>query len=786
MPTNFILEYKDNNYNLYLEEFNKYIFIDANSNFIGLANTLYVIPSKYKKILANLKYILLDKITFNEDTFLLFKEGLYNSVKDITIIDEYCNKKLLKKPIVNIYLDIIKNKIICNIKFNYINKEYSFSSNEELELRDKSYENEVLISVIKDKFIIENDYLVINDINLIGDFLSNDLKELINKYKVYTSKRIEDIKILKKNNISSNFRLGTTGILEYNFNIDNIDIAELNNLLKDLRSKKKYYLLRNGNLINLYENKELNEFNNILETLGYETLKENNMLMPNYKVFYLNTINNNSLLSFDDNLNMFINNFKEYKYTNIEFSKKDNDNLREYQKLGVKWLYTIYKCNLGGILADEMGLGKTYQAICFIKEVIKENNNCKILIVTPTSLVYNWAIEFNKFAKDINFVCVYDNKKKRKEIINDFSKYNVFITSYGLIKNDNDEYEDKVFDLCLIDEAQSIKNYYTNLSIELKKIKAKVKIALTGTPIENNIMELWNIFDFIMPGYLGDKTNFYKKFNNLDSLSSLRSLIEPFILRRKKNEVSKDLPDKIEKIIYLELTDMQKALYLKLLDDTKSNIDNEIKLNGFNNSKIKILSLLMHLRQICIDPKIVYDNYKGNQIKLEKLLEIVNDLKKDNHKILIFSSFRTVIDNVSNLLNDNNITNYKITGDIKSKDRIELVNKFNSDDTTCFLITLKSGGTGLNLTSVDIVIHLDMWWNPQVENQATDRAHRIGQNKKVTVLKLVTKGTLEEKIITLQEQKKNLSDSLIEGIDNNTLFNLSEDDIRELLTYNID
>ena len=447
-----------------------------------------------------------------------------------------------------------------------------------------------------------------------------------------------------------------------------------------------------------------------------------------------------------------------------------------------------------GILADEMGLGKSIQTIMFIKLLLKEKKDAKIMIVCPTALVYNWKKEFNKFGPELKYVTVADNKVKRLEVINDFDKYNIFITSYGLIRNDNDEYEDKNFELCIIDEAQTIKNYQAGMTKEIKKLKARTKIALTGTPIENSVMELWSIFDFIMPGYLNSVKKFRELYGikdvdeaSLERLSKLNYQIKPFILRRKKIDVTKDLPDKIENTIYLDLPDYQKALYLKVLRESKEEMEELIAREGFKKARFKILQLLMKLRQICIDPSILYSNYKKESIKFEKLIEVVKDYVAEGHKILIFSSFKKVIDKVKTIFDKESITSYMIAGDVKSKTRMELVEKFNNDDTNCFLITLKSGGTGLNLTSADVVIHLDIWWNPQVENQATDRAHRIGQKNKVTVIKMVTKGTIEERIIELQNKKKILSDNLIEGKDNSeVLSSLSEKDIKKLLAQGED
>ena len=348
------------------------------------------------------------------------------------------------------------------------------------------------------------------------------------------------------------------------------------------------------------------------------------------------------------------------------------------------------------------------------------------------------------------------------------------------------------FELCVIDEAQMIKNYQAGMTREVKKIKAKCKIALTGTPVENNVTELWSIFDFIMPGYLNSILKFREKYNIKDVdeegikvLKNLNYQISPFILRRKKIDVASSLPEKIENNIYIDLPTKQKMLYVKVLNDTKKEMDEIIHTEGFAKSRMKILQLLMKLRQICIDPNVMYENYDGESVKMEELLRIVNEYVSNGHKILIFSSFKRVLDRVKEMFKNNSISSYMIDGSVKSSDRMNMVEAFNKDNTNCFLITLKAGGTGLNLVGADVVIHLDIWWNPQVENQATDRAHRIGQTKNVNVVKLITRGTIEERIIELQEKKKILSENLIEGnTSNENLSSLNEEDIKKLLSYN--
>lgn len=661
-------------------------------------------------------------------------------------------------------------------------------------LRDNEYENEIEKEILDYGFREEKNNFIIDDDEKMYYFIDEVLNTLSEKYEVFTSKKIDSTKILKKVSTTSNFSIGKDGIMSYSFNADGINKDDLSDLFVALKQKKRYYKLKNNNIVDLSANESLEELNTIVSELNLskEDINSGDVVIPKYRALYIDSLKKNKYKNIKTNslFDDFISNFKKYKDLNIDLEKNDEKILRDYQKDGVRWLKTIYKCGLGGVLADEMGLGKSIQTIMFIKEILKEKPDSKIIIVVPTSLIYNWEKEFLKFAPNLKYVVVANNKQRRLEIFSKRDNYNIFITSYGLIKNDKDEYENINFELCVVDEAQNIKNYQAQMTKEIKKIKATCKIALTGTPVENNIMELWSIFDFIMPGYLNNVIKFREKYNirnvdeeGLKTLKLLNYQITPFILRRKKEDVIKSLPEKIENKIYIDLPDKQKKLYLKVLNDTKREMDEMIKSGGFQKSRMKILQLLTKLRQICIDPNVMYENYDGESIKIEELLRIVNESIENNHKILIFSSFKRVLENVSREFTKNNISYYMIDGSVKSKDRMSMVERFNEDDTDCFLITLKSGGTGLNLVGADTVIHLDIWWNPQVENQATDRAHRIGQTKNASVIKLITKGTIEEKIIELQDKKKILSENLIEGKnDSESLASLTEKDIINLLS----
>ena len=699
------------------------------------------------------------------------------------------------KPTAKIYLDLKNALVIANVKFIYNDKEISYFDTNNSIIRDSEYENEVIETMLQYGFIIDKNTIYIDDLDTIGKLLEENLIELAKKYEVFTSDKMKDTKVLKDTKIQSSFSIGHDNIMKYEFDLGNIKNDEIVNVLESLKNKKKYYRLKSGDLLDLENNEELTQLENLMEDMeiSNKDLKNGSGTIPKYRAIYLDSVKKDKydIIKTNNLFDELINNFSSYRDANITLSLKDKKVLRDYQLLGVKWLYNIYKCGFGGILADEMGLGKSIQLIYLIKQILLEKKDAKILIVAPTSLIYNWKNEFDKFASDISYKVLAENKTVRKEELEHLDDYNVLITTYGLVRQDQEKYKEMNFELIAIDEAQNIKNPNAQMTKVVKSLTANTKLALTGTPLENSVLELWSIFDFIMPGYLANMVNFRKKYNiknvdddSLKQLNHLNDQIKPFILRRKKKDVVTELPDKIENNIYIDLNSEQKKLYVAQLEKTQKELDNILSTEGFKKGNFKILQLLTKLRQLCIDPRIVYENYQGGSAKIENLVSIVKEIIENGHKILLFTSYKTALDIVNKEFTNNNISTYVIDGSVSSKKRMELVNKFNEDNTNVFLITLKAGGTGLNLTSADVVIHLDLWWNPQVENQATDRAHRIGQKNTVEVIKLICKGTIEERILELQNKKKILSDKLIEGEDRdqNIISQLTEKDIKKLLS----
>lgn len=773
------------------------VLIKNDYEYILYKGNLYHLRKLEQELIDDLMENKLDKLIISKEKVDAFTKGLLKIVRKNLKIDASVTDITLPKEIsTKLYFDLRSSYILVDALFKYDEKEVNYFDKSNTILRDIDYETKVINDILKYGFEIDNNKIILKDIEKEVEFLENGLENLATKYEIFTTEKFKGINIKKKTSVTSMFGIGQDNILSYTFSLGDINSNELVNIFEEIKNKKKYYRLKNGDILNLEDEslKELSDLKDDLELSDAEIIAGHGAILK-YRAIYLDSLKNTkyNIIKTDNLFDNFIDKFYKFKDINLTLTKDELKILRDYQVTGVKWLYTLAKTGFGGILADEMGLGKTIQVIYYIKQMLKDNENNKFLIVVPTSLVYNWDHEFDSFGSNIKRKICVGNKDKRTKMLSDLNDTNVIITTYGLLREDEELYNNLNFNTMVIDEAQNIKNNMAGITKVVKKINAETKFALTGTPLENSILELWSIFDFIMPGYLASLTKFQSKYKIKDFdedseilIKGLSKQINPFILRRKKQDVVKELPDKLINDIYIELKDEQKKLYVAELERVKEEMEKIIETEGMNKARFLILQLLTKLRQICIDPSIVYDNYKDGSNKLEQLESIVNEYIKNNHKILIFSSFKTALNIVKEKLNKAKIKTYMIDGSVPAKDRIEMVDNFNNnDDVKVFLIMLKSGGTGLNLATADVVIHLDLWWNPQAENQATDRAHRIGQKNTVEVIHLITKGTIEEKILELQNKKRILSDKLIDGEirDKNILSELTKEDIKNLLSY---
>ena len=573
-------------------------------------------------------------------------------------------------------------------------------------------------------------------------------------------------------NITLDISQSRNGYMSMKLDIEGVDSNEYREIFSSYKNNNRLYRMKNGAYLDL-KDKDLEQAFKLIDILNiYNDF--DNMKIPNNEAIYLEKLIEDEDLSFVNGskyVSNVIKKFDKVKSKNYEIPKDLNATLRDYQVSGFEFFKTLSDYQFGGILADEMGLGKTIQTIAFLLS----NKDKKSIVITPTALIYNWKNELEKFAPTLKVGLLHAAKSEREKILDNIDNYDVILTTYTTYKNDIDKYKNISFDYCIIDEAQNIKNPDAIITKAIKNVNAKVKFALTGTPIENNLMELWSIFDFIMPGYLYNKSKFKSIFiNNDKNIIELKNLIKPFILRRTKKEVITELPDKIEQKIIIDLEKEHKRAYKGYVN----LITRKIKEN--NQDNITVFSYLTKLRQLCLSPELMVKNYQGKNSKLDVLINIIND--SSDEKILVFSQFTKVLEVIGKRLNEENISYSYLDGKTSAKDRVKLVEEFNTNNNKVFLISLKAGGTGLNLTSANIVVHFDPWWNPAVEDQASDRAHRIGQKNVVNVIKLIAKGTAEERVINLQETKKELIEDVINGnLDNSsTLKNLSKDDIIDL------
>ena len=587
-----------------------------------------------------------------------------------------------------------------------------------------------------------------------------------------TNDEYSDENITITPNINLDISQSRNGYMGMKLNIEGVDSNEYRDIFSSYKNNNRLYRMKNGAYLDLKDN-DLEQAFKLIDILNiYNDF--DNMKIPNNKAIYLEKLIEDEDLSFVNGskyVSNVVKKFDKVKSKNYEVPKDLNATLRDYQVSGFEFFKTLSDYQFGGILADEMGLGKTIQTIAFLLS----NKDKKSIVITPTALIYNWKNELEKFAPTLKVGLLHAAKSEREKILDNIDNYDVILTTYTTYKNDIDKYKNINFDYCIIDEAQNIKNPDAIITKAIKNVNAKVKFALTGTPIENNLMELWSIFDFIMPGYLYNKSKFKSIFvNNDKNIIELKNLIKPFILRRTKKEVITELPDKIEQKIIIDLEKEHKRAYKGYVN----LITRKIKEN--NQDNITVFSYLTKLRQLCLSPELMVKNYQGKNSKLDVLINIIND--SSNEKILVFSQFTKVLDVIGKRLNEENIPYSYLDGKTSAKDRVKLVEEFNTNNNKVFLISLKAGGTGLNLTSANIVVHFDPWWNPAVEDQASDRAHRIGQKNVVNVIKLIAKGTAEERVINLQETKKELIEDVINGnLDNSsTLKNLSKDDIIDL------
>lgn len=634
----------------------------------------------------------------------------------------------------------------------------------------RDWESENVFKTLLIKYFSQYPHLVVSGEDAIYRFMSTGLGELFNYAELYIADEIKRMKVKKPPRIRVGVRL-ESDLLDVDLSADGFTTQELIEVLHAYREKRDYIRLADGSFVDLID-PSIGALSEILEVAQTEA---GQVKMPAYYAPFLDNELKSGFFSLErsSDFKKLVKTLSGADDSEIAVPQSLKTIMRNYQKTGFRWLKTLADYKFGGVLADDMGLGKSLQVIA----LLKDSGNTSI-IVCPTTLILNWVNEFTKFAPDLKILPITGSYGERKLLSGKALEYDVVITSYELMRRDDNFYEDIVFEYAILDEAQYIKNPETKNARAAKTLRAKHRFALTGTPIENSLAELWSLFDFVMPGYLYSYPRFKERFESevvrgdKDATERLQKLVRPFILRRLKSGVLKELPPKIESNVMASLAGEQRALYLANLSLIKDSVNSA----GKEVNKVVVLSMLTKLRQICCEPRLVYPDYAGNSEKLDTCMELVQTATESGHKVLLFSQFTSMLDIVREKLVESGITYYILKGDTPKTERMKLVNKFNNDETQVFLISLKAGGTGLNLTGADVVIHYDPWWNESVMNQATDRAYRLGQDKSVQVYKLILEDSIEQKILKLQERK-----SVLSGLITGNHGNLSYDDIISIL-----
>ena len=805
----FILEKSDENTYCLTPNIDVYgydIFYGKNYSYFLIDNKMHKclpkVENRNLELLEVYKKNYTQSIIFNENNLRNFFAIVVPKIKDnfeIKNIDKEQIEKYMPKDLyVKIYLDYNeKGYIIADVKFCYGNVEFNPIKNVNLEItRNAIQENEVLDTFVQTGFMLDsaNARLVLANDEKIYNFLSKEIEDYMKKFEVLVAEdfKKKDIKKIKIKSIGVKIE---NNLLDINLEDFKFNIYEIKDIINKYKLKRKFYKLKDGTYISLEKNNSLDFLENVVDNIeiDYVNSEGGTIKLPIYRAMYLEKLfkeMNNTNIQKNEYYKKMISEIEDRHIDiNTKIPKKLNTELRTYQKIGYKWLKTLEQYKMGGILADDMGLGKTVQVLTVILSYIQENKEKakNSIIVCPSSLTLNWYNEIQKFTPTIKTLVISGDYLERKRKIETINNYQIVITSYDSLKRDIDLYTQYNFKYIVADEAQYIKNNNTKNSKAVKLINAETKFALTGTPIENSLSELWSIFDFIMPGYLYK----YKKFKELyeipiiknqdeEKMNKLKKQIEPFILRRTKSEVLTELPDKTVTILSNEMKEEQYSIYMSYMAQARDEIMYQIDMKGFEKSQIKILSLLMRLRQICCHPKLFLSEYTGESSKLNQCIEIIQDAVLGEHKILLFSSYTSMFEIIEEQLKKLKINYLKLTGQTKVGERIKLVDEFNTNkNIKVFLISLKAGGTGLNLTGADMVIHYDPWWNLSAENQATDRTYRIGQKKNVQVYKLITKKSIEEKIYELQQKKAKLIDNML-STDATFISKLSKDDIMAL------
>ncbi|MCA0173964.1 DEAD/DEAH box helicase [Bacillus sp. RAR_GA_16] len=790
LPLRFLVDRGEENCQITIKGFDRLTVLDAYQSIL-VQGTFFQLERREFNRIVELKRMLppgTNQIPISFDQMDHFLEKVVPDLKRMGHVElsRAFRETFMKTPLkARLYLDRLKNRLLAGLEFQYDEVVIQPLERRDVPgstiIRDIEKEEEILNMMEESGFSkTDGGYMMQNEA-LEYEFLYHTVPKLESILKLYATTAVRNRLVRKKNYPKINVKLKKrerTNWLEFQFDMDGISDNQVREILAALEEKRKYYRLRNGSLLSL-ETKEMEEMHEFLTSVPPQEPFEPYFSIPVTKsASLMGAIETNNLFQADESFRAFLATLRHPHPEAFPVPASLGHVLRDYQVEGYQWMKTLASYGFGGVLADDMGLGKTLQSLTFIVselEVIRTQRK-PVLIVCPSSLTYNWFNEIKKFAPEIQALIIDGNQARRAKLQKRGSAMDVIITSYPLLRRDGNWYEKQRFHTAFFDEAQAFKNPSTLTARSVKKIKADYRFGLTGTPVENAIEELWSLYHVVFPELFKG----IKAYSNLTKKTIARR-VQPFLLRRMKEDVLAELPEKLESLELTELLPEQKKLYAaylaKLRTDTLKHLDRDT----IRKNRIKILAGLTRLRQICCHPALFVEGYKGSSAKFEQLLEIIEDSRRSGRRMLIFSQFTKMLDLIRRELATRGQSYFYLDGETPAEERVETCNRFNNGERHVFLISLKAGGTGLNLTGADTVVLYDLWWNPAVEEQAADRTHRIGQEKVVNVMKLVARGTIEEKMNDLQEKKRELISALIDP-EEKAKSALTEEDIREILT----
>ncbi|MBE5778585.1 MAG: DEAD/DEAH box helicase [Clostridiales bacterium] len=804
LPLCFAIALSPTELTVHVEGTNKLHLITPDGRYVLSGNTVTRLHSAQAKVC---RLLLTEGSSFTypakdaEETLAILLPAL--SAVGTVAPSQELSARLVSQPLKpSIYLDLEHTNVVARVEFHYgdaIIYPFAKADNTETKtsgpiledgrmlLRDGRAESALLDQLSGFGFVVHNGNIILRRSRDILYFCTQGVSELAKRCDIFASKAFEKVKP-RRFTATSSFRM-RGGRLIFSLLEDGKPVEELAPILNAIAQRQQYVRLKTGEFLDV---RDMMAFSPLmqemldaakLDKLAAEEPSERELNFRSYRAAYMVTMFRMAGVDpqtdeESENAILTLTQPSQKDYMPSRLRKK----MTEYQCRGSDWLLSLYEARMGGVLADEMGLGKTLQVIAALSAAKRKDGTKKSIIVTPTSLTYHWLAELKRFDDSLRVRVITGQRTDRRHAIADLKQddsVDVILTSYPLLRRDIDYLKDIPLRFAVLDEAQSVKNAQSQGALAAKELDAQVRIALTGTPMENHTGELWSIFDFVLPGYLGTQASFLRRYGGGELAEELRERIRPFLMRRLKSEVMTQLPEKRESYLYAAMTPEQERIYQTLLETLRQNVGSALENGSLPKARMQVLSLLLKLRQVCCHPKLFLDDYDGTSGKLELLIQTVHSSIASGHRLLVFSQFVGMLQIIKKRLSREGVQALYLDGDTKPEQRQQLCDRFNGGDGKVFLISLKAGGTGLNLIGADLVIHFDPWWNPAAEDQATDRAHRIGQTRDVDVIKMITQGSIEEKVTELSKRKRAIFDRVIISGET-SLSSLTEEDIRAL------